>query len=29
MIMVTHYKEELPNCIDHSLYLIKNEENKK
>ena len=28
MIMVTHYKEELPNCIDHSLFLIKNDENK-
>ena len=21
MIMVTHYKEELPNCIDHSIFL--------
>lgn len=28
MIIVTHYKEELPNCITNSLYLIKNEENK-
>jgi molybdate transport system ATP-binding protein len=27
MIMVTHYKEELPNCIDHHLFLVKNEEN--
>lgn len=24
MIMVTHYKEELPSCIDHSLYLVRN-----
>ena len=23
MIIVTHYKEELPNCIDHELYLIR------
>ena len=21
LIMVTHYKEELPRCIDHSIYL--------
>ena len=21
MIMVTHYKEELPACIDHSIFL--------
>mgnify|MGYP000909686218 FL=1 len=24
LIMVTHYKEELPACIDHSLYLVRN-----
>jgi molybdate transport system ATP-binding protein len=24
MIMVTHYKNELPNCIDHSLFLKRN-----
>lgn len=24
LIMVTHYQEELPNCIDHSIYLQKN-----
>lgn len=24
LIMVTHYKEELPACIDHSIHLIKN-----
>lgn len=23
MIMVTHYKEELPACIDHSIYLLR------
>ncbi len=23
MIMVTHYKEELPSCIDHSIFLIR------
>ena len=23
MIMVTHYKEELPACIDHSIFLIR------
>lgn len=23
MIMVTHYKEELPKCIDHSIFLIR------
>lgn len=23
MIMVTHYKEELPSCIDHSLFLMR------
>lgn len=25
MIMVTHYKEELPSCIDNSIFLLKNE----
>ena len=24
MIMVTHYKEELPACIDHSIFLVRN-----
>ena len=24
LIMVAHYKEELPACIDHSLYLVRN-----
>ena len=24
LIMVTHYKEELPACIDHSLFLVRN-----
>lgn len=24
LIMVTHYQEELPNCIDHSIFLRKN-----
>jgi molybdate transport system ATP-binding protein len=24
LIMVTHYKEELPACIDHSIYLKRN-----
>jgi molybdate transport system ATP-binding protein len=23
LIMVTHYKEELPACIDHSIYLLR------
>ena len=23
MIMVTHYKEELPSCIDHSIFLVR------
>ncbi|MQO99054.1 molybdenum ABC transporter ATP-binding protein, partial [Prevotella copri] len=23
MIMVTHYKEELPACIDHSIFLLR------
>ena len=23
MIMVTHYKEELPACIDHSIFLMR------
>ena len=27
MIMVTHYKEELPACIDHSIFLIRHDEN--
>src|SRR5574344_40569 len=26
MIMVTHYKNELPNCIDHSIYLERHAE---
>ena len=26
MIMVTHYKEELPACIDHSIFLIRHDE---
>ena len=24
LIMVTHYQEELPNCIDHSIFLKRN-----
>jgi molybdate transport system ATP-binding protein len=28
LIMVTHYAEELPKCIDHSIFLVKNEETK-
>jgi len=24
LIMVTHYKEELPKCIDHSIFLTRN-----
>lgn len=26
MIMVTHYKEELPACIDHSIFLVRHDE---
>ena len=25
LIYVTHYKEELPHCIDHSIFLKKND----
>lgn len=29
MIMVTHYKEELPACIDHSIFLLRHTNDKK